>query len=129
VLGNARFKHGLNELVAGMLGAGSPQMTKAAGSAPQPVKAPFSLAKRFYRLMGRENYTHEDWLKALQTDARRVVNKPSLSRSLWRWIWSTLNNRMPSKSRALAAFIRQPHLVQTGKPDSLQAFQAWCAKS
>ncbi len=77
VLGDARFRKGLNELVAGMLGAGSPQMTKAASSAPGQVKAPFSLAKRFYRLMGSENYSHEDWLKALQADARVVVKQAS----------------------------------------------------
>ncbi len=75
VVGDARFRKGLNELVAGMLGAGSPQMTKAASSAPGQVKASFSLAKRFYRLMGSENYSHEDWLKALQADARAVVEQ------------------------------------------------------
>jgi hypothetical protein len=73
VLSDARFGEGLNELVAGMLGAGSPQMTKAASSAPGPVKTPFSLAKRFYRLMGSEKYSYGDWLKALQSDARAVV--------------------------------------------------------
>jgi hypothetical protein len=73
VVGDARFEDGLDELVAGMLGARSPQMTKAAGSAPGQVKQPFSLAKRFYRLMSSENYSHEDWLKALQHDARQVL--------------------------------------------------------
>jgi hypothetical protein len=75
VLGDARFGKGLNELVAGMLGAGSPQMTKAASSAPGQVKAPFSLAKRFYRLMSSENYSSRDWLNALQGDARAVVEQ------------------------------------------------------
>lgn len=75
VLGDERFRGGLNELVAGMLGAGSPQMTKAASSAPGQVKEPFSLAKRFYRLMSSDNYSHGDWLKALQRDARRVVEQ------------------------------------------------------
>ncbi len=46
VVKDARFEDELDELVAGMLGAGSPQMTKAAGSPPGQVKAPFSLAKR-----------------------------------------------------------------------------------
>jgi len=55
VLGDARFGEGLNALVAGMLGAGSPHMTKAASCAPEQVKVPFSLAKRFYRLMGSAN--------------------------------------------------------------------------
>jgi hypothetical protein len=73
VVRDARYGDGLDELVAGMLGAGSPHMTKAAGSAPGQVKAPFSLAKRFYRLMGSENYSHADWLKVLQADARAVV--------------------------------------------------------
>ncbi len=73
VLGDARFGEGLEELVAGMLGARSPQMTKAASSAPGQVKVPFSLAKRFYRLMSSGNYSHADWLKALQADARAVV--------------------------------------------------------
>lgn len=49
-------------------------MTKAASSASGQVKAPFSLAKRFYRLMSSENYSHADWLKALQADARAVVD-------------------------------------------------------
>jgi hypothetical protein len=75
VLGDARFAEGLNELVAGMLGARCPHMTKAASSAPGQVKAPFSLAKRFYRLMSSENYRHGDWLKALQADARAVVEQ------------------------------------------------------
>ena len=75
VLGDGRFRDGLNELVAGMLGARSPQMTKAAGSAPGQVKEPFSLAKRFYRLMGSDNYSPVDWLKALQSDARRVLEQ------------------------------------------------------
>lgn len=75
VLGDARFRKGLNELVAGMLGAGCPHMTKAASSAPGQVKAPFSLAKRFYRLMSSENYSSSDWLKALQSDARAVVEQ------------------------------------------------------
>src|SRR5260221_1604426 len=70
VLGDARFGEGLNELVAGMLGAGSPHMTKAAGRAPGQAKVPFSVAKPFYRLMGRENYCHEDWLKSLATVGR-----------------------------------------------------------
>lgn len=77
VLGDARFGEGLNELVAGRLGAGSPHMTKAASNAPGQVKVPFSLAKRFYRRMGSENYSHEDWLKALQTDARGGVEHAS----------------------------------------------------
>lgn len=75
VLGDARFGEGLNELVAGMLGARSPQMTKAASSAPGQVKAPFSLAKRFYRLMSSANYSAADWLKTLQGDARAVVEQ------------------------------------------------------
>ncbi len=75
VVGDARFGEGLDELVAGMLGAGSPHMTKAAGGAPGQVKVPFSLAKRFYRLMGSANYSHVDWLKVLQADARRVVEQ------------------------------------------------------
>jgi hypothetical protein len=58
-----------------MLGAGSPHMTKAAGGAPGQVKVPVSLAKRFYRLMASPNYSHGDWLKALQADARRVVEQ------------------------------------------------------
>lgn len=69
VLGNVRFEKGLNELVAGMWGAGSPHMTKAARSAPGQVRVPFSLAKRFYRLMSSENYGAGDWLKALQSNA------------------------------------------------------------
>src|SRR6266508_1679729 len=73
VVKDARFRNGLNELVAGMLGAGSPQMTKAAGSAPGQVKAPFSLAKRFSRLMSSQNYSHEDWLKALHHNARNII--------------------------------------------------------
>ncbi len=75
VLGDARFGEGLNELVSGMLGAGSPQMTKAASSAPGQVKAPFSLAKRFYRLLSSNNYHAGDWLRALQADGRRVVEQ------------------------------------------------------
>ena len=75
VLGDGRFREGLNELVAGMLGARSPQMTKAASSAPGQVKEPFSLAKRFYRLMGSDNYSHVEWLKVLQSDARSVVER------------------------------------------------------
>jgi len=75
VLGDARFRKGLNELVAGLLGAGSPHMTKAASSAPGQMKAPFSLAKRFYRRMGSENYGYGDGLKALQSDARVVVEQ------------------------------------------------------
>ena len=75
VVGDARFGDGLDELVAGMLGAGSPHMTKAAGGAPGQVRVPFSLAKRFYRLMGSTNYSHVDWLKVLQADARRVVGQ------------------------------------------------------
>jgi len=75
VVGDARFGDGLDELVAGMLGAGSLHMTKAAGGAPGQVKVPFSLAKRFYRLMGSANYSHMDWLKALQADARAVVEQ------------------------------------------------------
>src|SRR5260221_366122 len=58
-----------------MLGAGSPHMTKAASCAPRQVSIPFSLAKRFYRLMGSENYSAGDWLKALQSDARAVVEQ------------------------------------------------------
>ncbi len=58
-----------------MLGAGSPHMTKAAGGAPGQVKVPFSLAKRFYRLMGSANYSPVDWLKVWQADARRVVEQ------------------------------------------------------
>jgi len=68
----AGVKDGLDESVAGMLGDRSPHMTKAAGSAPGQVKAPFALAKRFYRLMSSQNYSHADWLKALQHDARQV---------------------------------------------------------
>ncbi len=75
VVKDARFADGLDELVAGMLGAGSPHMTKAAGSAPGQVKAPFSLAKRFYRLMSSQNYSHADWLKALQDDARALLEQ------------------------------------------------------
>lgn len=78
VLGDARFAKGLNELVAGMLGARSPQMTKAASSAPEQVKEPFSLAKRFYRLMSSDNYKAGDWLKALQAAARSVVEQAGL---------------------------------------------------
>lgn len=80
VLGDARFAEGLEELVAGMLGARSPQMTKAASSAPGQVKVPFSLAKRFYRLMSSGNYSHADWLKAIQADARAAVEHTAAKR-------------------------------------------------
>jgi hypothetical protein len=79
-LPDARFAAGLQLLVAGMLGARSPQLAKAAAHAPQADQDEKALAKRFYRLLNTPRFSHRQWLKLLYADARQVVEDSDVDR-------------------------------------------------
>jgi hypothetical protein len=73
VLPDARFGASLRELVAGLLGAHSPHLSKAAARTPGRGSTAWACVKRFYRLMRTRAFSHRIWLRPLYADARAIA--------------------------------------------------------
>lgn len=73
VLPDARFGASLRRLVPGLLAAHSPHLSRAAAQTPDQRTTAWARAKRFYRLMDTQAFTHRAWLYPLYADARAVA--------------------------------------------------------
>lgn len=80
VLPDARFRETVLPFVAGMLAAGSPQISQAAAHAPGGADESEALAKRIYRLLPSERSSYRDWVRCLYADARRTAKAAAVER-------------------------------------------------